>query len=122
MPMPRHEIEYEIEESKGNIVKRVIIAILALAALPNLALAADAKAGEAKANTVCAACHGLKGVSTNPLWPNLAGQKDQYFIKQMKDFRDGKRADPVMAPMAVGLSDADIENLAAFYAALPPSG
>ena len=43
-------------------------------------------------------------------------------IKQMKDFRDGKRADPVMAPMAVGLSDKDIEDLSAFYAKQSPSG
>ena len=52
------------------------------------------------------------------MWPNLAGQQDQYMIKQMKAFRDGDRKDPVMAPMAAGLSDEDIANLAAYYAGL----
>ena len=81
------------------------------------ALAADAAAGKAAAAT-CAACHGAEGVSPNPMWPDLAGQKEQYLVKQMKDFRDGKRQDPVMAPMAAGLSDDDIANLAAYYSSL----
>lgn len=81
------------------------------------ALAGDAAAGKAKA-AVCVACHGPEGVSSNPLWPNLAGQQDQYLIKQLKAFRDGQRTDPVMAPMAAGLSDQDIENLAAYYSGL----
>lgn len=81
------------------------------------ALAADAAAGKSKSAT-CTACHGAEGVSVNPMWPNLAGQKEMYLVKQMKDFRDGKRNDPVMAPMAKGLSDDDIANLAAYYAGL----
>ncbi len=51
----------------------------------------------------------------SPLWPNLAGQKEQYLIKQIKAFRDGTRQDPMMAPMVAALSDTDIENLAAYY-------
>jgi len=81
------------------------------------AMAADAAAGKAKAAT-CVACHGAEGVSVNPMWPNLAGQKDMYLVKQMKAFRDGTRSDPVMAPMAKPLSDDDIANLAAYYAGL----
>ena len=76
----------------------VLIAVIALG-FSGTAIAADAEAGKAKSAT-CVACHGMDGHSANPLWPNLAGQKDQYLIKQMKDFRDGKRSDPVMAPMA----------------------
>lgn len=79
--------------------------------------AADAEAGKAK-SAVCMACHGPAGVSTNPLWPNLAGQHDQYLVKQMKAFRDGERKDPLMSPMAAGLSDEDIANLAAYYSGL----
>ena len=81
------------------------------------ASAADAAAGKTKAAT-CTACHGAEGVSVNPMRPNLAGQKEMYLVKQMKDFRDGKRNDPVMSPMAKGLSDDDIANLAAYYASL----
>ena len=78
------------------------------------ALAGDAAAGKAKA-AICASCHGPTGISMSPLWPNLAGQKEQYLIKQIKAFRDGTRQDPMMAPMVAALSDTDIENLAAFY-------
>ena len=84
----------------------------------NVALAGgDAAAGKAKSAT-CAGCHGAAGVSANPMWPNLAGQKDAYMVKQMKAFRDGKRNDPMMSPMAKPLSDADIDNLAAYYSSL----
>ena len=93
------------------------IACVLASALP--AHAGDAEAGRAKA-VVCAACHGIDGNSINPLWPNLAGQHAAYLAKQMKAFRSGERKDPVMAPMATGLSDADIDNLAAFYASQKP--
>lgn len=83
------------------------------------ALAADAEAGKARA-VVCAACHGVGGKAMIPGYPHLAGQSAQYTAKQLKAFRDGQRQDPVMAPMAKPLSDADIENLAAWYASLKP--
>jgi cytochrome c553 len=79
-------------------------------------MAADVAAGKAK-SVVCAACHGAKGISMSPLWPNLAGQKEMYLAKQIKAFRDGDRKDPTMAPMVAGLTDEDIANLAAYYAA-----
>jgi len=78
------------------------------------ALAGDAAAGKAK-SALCASCHGPTGISMSPIWPNLAGQKEQYLIKQIKAFRDGTRQDPMMAPMVAALSDTDIENLAAYY-------
>ena len=81
------------------------------------ALAGDAEAGKAKA-AACAGCHGAAGVSSNPLWPNLAGQKEGYLIKQLKAFRDGTRTDPMMSPMAKPLTDADIDNLAAYFSSL----
>jgi len=84
----------------------------------NVALAGgDAAAGKAKSAS-CAGCHGAAGISSNPMWPNLAGQKDAYLVKQMKAFRDGQRNDPMMSPMAKPLSDADIDNLAAYYSSL----
>ena len=80
-------------------------------------LAGDAAAGKAKAAS-CAGCHGANGISNNPMWPNLAGQQSGYLVKQMKAFRDGTRSDPMMSPMAKPLSDADIENIAAYYSSL----
>jgi cytochrome c553 len=98
---------------------KTILAVtgLAIALLSGAAEAGDIAAGKAKAAT-CAACHGANGISAVPMYPNLAGQKEQYLIKQLKDFKAGKRQDPVMAPMAMILSDADIENVAAYYASL----
>ncbi len=81
------------------------------------AVAGDAAAGKAK-SALCAACHGADGISPSPLWPNLAGQKEAYLVKQIKAFKNGERKDPSMAPMVAGLTDADIENLAAYYASL----
>ena len=79
--------------------------------------AADIEAGKAKA-TLCAACHGPKGISINDLWPNLAGQKETYLKKQIKAFRDGDRQDPNMQPMVANLTDEDIDNLAAYFSSL----
>lgn len=75
-----------------------------------------ADAPPAKAKT-CAACHGEKGVSTNPLHPHLAGQHSQYLEKQLRAFRAGERKEPMMNAMAKTLSDEDITALANFYAA-----
>ncbi|MFQ5643800.1 MAG: c-type cytochrome [Thiogranum sp.] len=101
-------------------MKKVIVSTLAslLLVSANISMAGgDAAAGKAK-SAVCAGCHGAAGISANPLWPNLAGQKDAYIVKQLKAFRDGTRSDPMMSPMAKPLSDADIDNLAAHFSSL----
>ncbi len=97
-------------------MKRIPVLVAALG-LSVSCFAGDPAAGKAK-SAVCAACHGAEGISANPMWPNLAGQQEQYFIKTLKEYRDGVRKDPTMAPMAKPLSDADIENLAAYYSSL----
>ncbi len=81
----------------------------------NAYAAGDAAAGKSKA-AVCGACHGPDGNSANPLWPKLAGQHAPYLVKQLKAFKSGERKDPLMGPMAAGLSEKDMEDLAAFYA------
>lgn len=78
--------------------------------------AGDAAAGKILAKN-CAACHGETGAGTNPAWPNIAGQKAVYLANTLKAFRAGLRKDPMMAGVVRGLSDADIANLAAYYAA-----
>ena len=83
-----------------------------------MANAGDLEAGK-KESASCAACHGAVGISPNTSWPNLAGQQKAYLVKQMKDFRDGRRSDPWMSPMAKPLSDEEIENLAIFFNSLP---
>lgn len=79
----------------------------------------DAHAGAAKA-AVCAACHGPQGVAIAPNFPNLAGQSATYLYVQLKEFHDGQRKDPVMTGQAAALSDADMRDLASYYAALAP--
>ncbi len=99
-----------------NKLTSIVIAGLLLGSSGSV-LAGDAAAGKAKAAS-CAGCHGPAGISSNPMWPNLAGQKEAYLVKQMKAFRDGSRKDPLMAPMAKPLNDQDIENISAYYSSL----
>lgn len=80
--------------------------------------AADIKAGEKKA-AQCVSCHGAKGISTNSQYPNLAGQHAGYLKNQLNAFKGGSRVNPIMQGMATGLTEADIANLAEFFANLP---
>lgn len=80
----------------------------------------DPAAGEAK-TAICVACHGNGGISTTPVWPNLAGQNVEYLRKQLHDFKDEIRTDPQMSPMTISLTDQDVEDLAAYFASLEPA-
>lgn len=75
----------------------------------------DVEAGRAK-SAVCAACHGPDGNSLAPQWPKLAGQHAAYLEKQLADYKAGRRSNPIMGPVAASLSDAEISDLAAYYA------
>lgn len=81
----------------------------------------SAQEGQSK-STACVACHGVNGNSSNPEWPSLAGQHGQYVKKQLQAFKSGARKNPLMTPMAMGLSDDDVEDLAAYFAAQTPAG
>ncbi len=99
-----------------NVFGLTLIIFGLVLAVPTQA-AGDAAAGKAKA-ALCAACHGPDGISTTDIWPNLRGQKYAYLVKQIKAFKDGSRKDPSMQPMVAALSDADIENLAAYFSSM----
>lgn len=90
--------------------------LLAFLAWPRAALAADPAAGMQKAQ-VCIACHGPDGSSVNPAVPSLAGQPAQFVATQLLMFREGKRKDAQMSPFAANLSNADLSNIAAYFAA-----
>ncbi len=75
----------------------------------------DISKGKAKA-TNCASCHGEDGNSAVASFPKLAGQHKNYLVKQLQALKGGNRNAPMMAPLAMGLSDTDINDLAAFYA------
>ncbi len=92
-------------------------ALAALCALAPILAPAQGKAAPEKSRT-CATCHGPSGLTTMPNTPNLAGQPETYLAEQLKAFRSGKRANEVMAVIAKPLSDADIAELAAWYASI----
>lgn len=92
-----------------------IASLLMLAAQGPVQAAGDAAAGKVK-SAVCAACHGADGNSgANPLWPKLAGQHPSYIMKQLHDFKEKKRNDGTMSPMAMPLTEKEIEDLAAYF-------
>jgi len=93
------------------------IASLILSLSSTVFAGGDAAAGKAAAG-VCAGCHGPDGTSFADIYPNLKGQKAGYLVKQLKDFKSGTRKDPIMAGMVAPLSDADMENLAAYFSSL----
>jgi cytochrome c553 len=62
----------------------------------------------------------MQGISIAPIYPNLAGQKQEYLVAQLQAFRDGSRKNPIMQPMAKGLTDADIANIAVYVSTLKP--
>jgi cytochrome c553 len=68
----------------------------------------------------CIACHGEIGISTTPDFPSLAGQLPTYLFKQLQDYADGSRDNPLMAGIAKGLSKQDMADLSAWFASLPP--
>ncbi len=70
-------------------------------------------------STTCAGCHGEQGISAMPNTPSLAGQLPTYTYKQLQDYKTGSRADDMMAPLAAGLSDQDMADLAIWFGSLP---
>jgi cytochrome c553 len=75
----------------------------------------DATAGQAKA-AVCGACHGMDGNSTDPQYPRLAGQQESYIARQLTDFKNGTRQNPIMIGFASALSPQDMHDIGAYFA------
>jgi cytochrome c553 len=99
--------------------RRIVLACsLLLAAWPGTAPGQDVNAGRAKAQA-CAACHGADGNSPTGAIPSLAGQTWRYVYQQLRDFKEGRRSNPVMAPLVAPLSREDMMDIANFYAAQP---
>jgi cytochrome c553 len=95
--------------------------LLALAIPAMSASAVDAEAGKRKAET-CVACHGPAGNSPNGMFPTLAGQTSRYLYLQLRDFKEERRKDPVMSPMAANLSKEDMQDLAEYFSTQKQAG
>lgn len=104
---------------RGNLMKKKLLKLslaLALAGTSTILHAeVNINAGKEKAAS-CISCHGENGNSMVPTFPKLAQQHSSYLVKQLRAFKDGTRKDSMMSAMALGLSNEDIEDIAAYYA------
>jgi cytochrome c553 len=97
-------------EAKPAAAEAAAPASASAAAKPDLAK------GQATSTNVCAACHTSDGSRGSPANPILQGQHPEYLVKQLTEFKSGKRQNPIMSGMAASLTEADMKNVAAFYA------
>ena len=105
--------------ARGAAAAAVLAVSLPLISCAEAAAGADIEAGRQKAQ-VCVACHGPEGNSANPVMPSLAGQPAQFISTELFQFREGNRKDPQMTPLAASLTNADMNDLAAYFSAQKP--
>ena len=102
-------------------MNKLLVTLIALIGFSSIAMAqGNIEAGEAK-SAACVACHGADGNSPSNLYPKLAGQHKSYIEKQLKQFKNGERNDPIMMGMTAALSTQDMQDLAAYYASQTPT-
>lgn len=90
--------------------------VLWLSSSPLLA-GGDPELGKEKATQICAACHTLTGESQNPIYPHIGGQYEDYLLHSLRGYKSGKRQNAIMQGMVAQLTDEDMKNVAAYYAA-----
>ncbi|MGY6277440.1 c-type cytochrome [Methylomonas sp. MgM2] len=100
------------------MIKKLLIVSISLALASSAGFVyAQGKAGVGKEKAAsCAGCHGEDGNSAMPSFPKLAGQHEGYLVRQLKAFKNGERNAPMMAPLAMGLDEKSMEEIAAYYA------
>ncbi len=103
-----------------SVLLRAIAVLLVLVGSQAYA-AGDAAAGQAK-SAICAACHGVDGNSAVPNWPKLAGQHEQYLLRQLSLIKSNARPVPEMMGITPGLSDQDLQDLSAYFASQTNNG
>jgi cytochrome c553 len=95
-------------------------------AFTHIATAQDPVKGSAEAGAdkagVCTACHGVNGNSVNPEWPSLAGQNAAYLSEQLALFKARKRINEIMYPVVAPMSEQDMADVSAYFAAQTPAG
>jgi len=95
-----------------------MIGLFAMVAAGNALAGGDAAKGKEKA-AICGTCHGPDGnTPIMPEYPRLAGQPDDYLEKALRDYKSGKRKNPLMGPLAQNLSKQDMKDLAAYFSRL----
>ena len=101
-----------------NTLMRLLAVIGIIVFVNTVARGQDLDAGKAKSQ-ICASCHGADGNAVLPIYPNLAGQNWRYIYMQLKDFKEGRRNNNTMSPLAGSLSREDMINIANYFATLP---
>lgn len=99
-------------------MKKAILVLVGASCISGAAIAyaaGNAKAG-ASLSITCVGCHGAGGNSTNPMWPKLASQHEDYIAKQLADFKAGRRKDPMMSGMVATLTPKQMSDLGAYFA------
>jgi cytochrome c553 len=102
--------------TQAHNLKRILTAALLCSAVPSGA--ADLAAGKAKAEAVCQTCHGLNGRGIMAMVANIGGQQKQYLVKQLSDYRSGKRQHEQMSIIAGMLTEQDVDNVAEWYSSI----
>jgi len=100
---------------------KLLVALALLGGGLSVASAAQAESLAARAVALCAGCHGADGNSVATAFPKLAGQQKKYLLRELMDFKSGKRASEIMAPVMATLSENDLTELAAYYARQKPA-
>src|SRR6516162_7315212 len=95
--------------------RKLLALVLVSLALPVAAGSGEAEVGKKK-SAPCAACHGPNGVSVGPEFPNLAGQYEDYLVKALHHYKNGKRKNPIMQGQVANLTEKDMDDLAAYFA------
>ncbi|MEX2497017.1 MAG: cytochrome c [Woeseia sp.] len=104
----------------GFVVVGSVLAVAVFALLGSVqVLAQDVERGQAR-SAECVACHGPAGISSNPMFPHLAGQNATYLELQLKKFQTGERYHPLMTPVAESLSPQDVQDLAVYFSSIGP--
>ncbi len=109
-----------------NLLPGLVLTLLALAACTDNVqpaakpVATDIAAGKAIAERDCKACHGANGGGVAPAIPHLAAQRESYLLASLKEYKDGKRSHAALKDMTQQMSEADLRNVAAYFASLPP--
>lgn len=114
---------YRGRAARGRAAVVVVSWLLVLFSLPAIGEGQASEAGPDKGKqkaVQCIACHGAEGQTTNPGFPDLAGQNAAYLQNQLISFKSGSRYHSVMTPIAKSLSDEDIRDLAAYFSELEP--
>lgn len=117
--MPNYAAGIELKMAFRSSLLALLAAgcVFAASAVSEARAAGDVAAGRQKA-LMCQTCHGLDGRAKIPEAPNLAGQNPLYLAKALKDYRSGARKNDMMSLVAPTLKDQDIDDLAAYYAAI----